>query len=659
MPLTPAPANPLPFFWSFYGHSYWNGSFGVHTPAGRADSVMRSLFSLEQVSATKNHAVVGARATWTGLSQGGWVRLAQNEMGIPRAPSYPDVAYDGAFFLGWGINDIGANGNTAQCNTAYQHTLRTCISRCRCSRVYASNDATFTYGTAGTGFADQAFSWETCPGDHYASATVTTTATISWTIPADYKGGPVVFLFLAQPGVKGATFTYGGTAGVTGTTSTSNITPAGFAGGRVPVVRRITSLTTANAGQTITIAATFIDSGGTADFGGAWIESPWPPPVLAANAPRLNAAGYAAYAATYTATGLSGTAVSATPATVTLASGTTYGLPTAGSMTIPSAGGTVTLSWTGGPGSVSTTTLTGVTTSGGSGNYSSNTLSWAGPSDADVLAFNAVLTSLFSEFDGMVQLVDLDTSIAKDPVALGSDGLHPSELGAARIADTFRVAAQRLVTSSPYGEASQMNPPNRALVPFYTPRVSNGWYTTPGVTVGGTPYTPVAGDLFAIPMNCASQGETWFQWSVETLGGTVAPTILMCIYDDRSSSGLPKHIYNNPTAAGPITLATGAAVFNSSTTGGINGNLILSADPGLYWLALLIVTTGTGVTFRTNKGPTPLMPNLTSGGGGASTACGWKLTGKGSTLPASWDFPFTPGLNTYVDNCPMIGVKVF
>lgn len=655
MPLTPAPANPLPFFWSFYGHSYWNGSFGVHAPSGRADSIMRSLFSLEQVSATKNHSVVGAKCTWTGNSQGGWVRLMQNEQGNTVNPSSPDVAPDGAFFLGWGINDVGGNGNTAQLNTAYQHALRACISRCRCSRSWGANNAAFSYGAS---FIIQNFQWETAPGNDYYSATVTTAATISHTIPADFKGGVYTFLFMAQPGTKGALWTWGGTAGVTGSTSTSNITPGGFTGGRVPVVRRITNLTTSNAGQTITLAVTAgnIDAGGSADFAGAWIESPWPPPVLIANAPRLNALGYLAYQATYTSS-LNTTAVASTPSTIVLASGSTYGLSVAGSMTIPSSGGTVTISWTGGPGGGTTNTLTGCTASGGSGTYTSNTLTWVGPSDTDVLTFNGVLTSLFGEFDGMVQLVDLDTSIAKDPVALGSDGLHPSELGAARIADTFRVAAQRLVTSSLYGEASQMNVPNKALVPLYTPRVSNGWYTTPGAIIGGTPYTPVAGDLFAIPMNVGSQSETWFQWSVETLaGGTVAPTVEFAVYDDRGTSGMPKHLYNNPST-GPITVLA-AGVFNSTTSAG-NGFFTLGADPGLYWLALLIVTIGTGVTFRTIKGPTPLMPNLTSGGGGASTGVGWKMTGKSAPMPTSWDFPFTPGLNTYVDNCPMIGVKVF
>lgn len=650
MPLMQAPANPLPFFWSFYGHSYWNGSFGVHNAAGRADSIMRSLFSMEQVSATKNHAVVGSRCTWTGLPQGGWVRLMQNEVGNTVNPGYPDVASDGAFFLGWGINDIGANGNTAQMNTCYQHALRACISRCRCSRSWASADAAFTYGA---GFTAQNFTWENTPGNAFYSASSTTNATISWTVPADFKGGVPTFLFLAQQGVKGATFTWGGTAGVTGTTSTSNITPAGATQvGRSPVVRRITNLTTANAGQTITLTVTAIDAGGTADFAGAWIESPWPPPVMTANAPRLNALGYQAYAANYTATGLNGTAVASTPATITLASGSTFGLPTVGKVTVSSAGGTVTINFTGTTG----TTLTGCTASGGSGNYTSNTLAWVGPVDADIIAFNAVISSLMSEFDAMVQIVDLDTAINKDAVALGSDGLHPSELGAARTADSFRVSAQRLNPTSQYGEASQMNVPNRSLVPMYTPRISSGWYTSSGATIGGTPYAAVAGDMFAIPFYCTQQGEVWSRWSLETLAGSAAATIQFAIYDDRSHSGLPKHLYSTPCSSS-ITLSTGAAVYNSPTSTA-NGFMAVGADPGLYWLALLIATAGTGVTFRTIKGPCLQMPQLASNGGAGSSQCGWKLTGKAS-FPPSWDFPFTPGLNTMVDNCPLIGIQVF
>jgi hypothetical protein len=653
MPLVLPPLNQMPFFWSFYGHSFYQGSYGTHGPPGRADSIMRSLFDLEPVMDTKNHAAIGSCATKNGASQAGWVRLLQNEKGNTFNPGAPYVCSDGAFFLGWGINDVGFNGQTAQLNTAYQHTIRTCISRCRAARSWDSADTVgFTYGA---GFTDVTFQWDSSSGNSYRTATVTTSATISHTIPADFQGGAYAFCFLCQPGVKGATFTWGGTfAGSTGTTSTSNIVPAGWTGGRCPMVRRFTGMTSANAGQTITLTVTSIDSGGSADFAGAWIESPWPPPILVANTPRLTATGYLAYQTTK-ASSLNATAVTSTPGTITLASGDTNGLSSAGFVTCPSAGGTVTLTYTG----ITTTTLTGVTHTGGSGNYTSSTLTWAGPVDADVVTFNAVLTSLVTEFDQMVQIVDLDTALNKDVLALGTDGLHPSELGAAKIADAFLTASRRFVPTSAYGPASQMNVPNKNVSPLYLPRMSSGWYTTPGWSgTSGTAYTPVAGDLFAIPFTASSQSEVWSRWSVETLAGTVAATVKFAIYDDRSSTGLPKHLYATP-CTGAITLATGAAVFNSTTTPATNGFMMLGPDPGLYWLALLIVTTGTSVTFRTMKGPNPLMPQLTTAGGGATTQCGWKLTGKGSTFPTSWDFPFNPGLNTMVDNCPIIGIGMF
>lgn len=656
MPAYPPLPQPLPVYWTYFGHSYYQGAYGTHNPQGRADSIMRNLFGLPQFQFTQNHAVIGSRCTFSGNSTGGWTRVVQNVLGNTFNPSAPDIAQQGAFFLGWGINDIGNAGNTAQCNTAYQHALRTCISRCRCSRAFnASQTAGVGAFTYGAGFSQVSFAWEQSAGDSYYTATSTTGATVSWTIPADYAGGTVTFMFLSNPGVLGASWTFGGTAGVTGTVSTSNILPAAMAAGRVPVCRRITNLTSANAGQTITLTVAAIDAGGSADFGGAWIESPWPPPVLVANTARLSAAGYSTnYSKTY-ASSLSGTAVASTPATITLASGTTAGLSTSGAVTCPSAGGTVTISYTGGPGTT-LNTLTGCTASGGSGNYSSSTLTWGGPTDADVLALNSYLYSLVAEFDGMVQLVDLDSAIGKNAAALGSDGLHPNELGAAQVADAFYLACQNLAPFSGYGEASQMNVPNQAQVPLIMPRVSGHWYTSPALGgAAGTPYSAVAGDLFAIPFTCTRQGEVWFQWSVETLAGSAAATVEFAVLDDRGGSGLPKYLYANP-CSGAVTLATGAAVYNSPASAG-NGYLNLAPDPGLYWLALYIVTAGTGVTFRTLKGPSLLMPMLPSGGGG-STYCGVKATGQAG-IPVSWPFPSDSGLMNPVDNVPMVGIEIF
>jgi hypothetical protein len=83
----------------------------------------------------------------------------------------------------------------------------------------------------------------------------------------------------------------------------------------------------------------------------------------------VNAYGYwvESAPATVTATGLSGTAVSSTPATITLTPST---MNIASPVTMQSAGGTVTITYTG----TTATTLTGCVATGGSGNYSSNTV---------------------------------------------------------------------------------------------------------------------------------------------------------------------------------------------------------------------------------------------------------------------------------------------
>jgi hypothetical protein len=75
---------------------------------------------------------------------------------------------------------------------------------------------------------------------------------------------------------------------------------------------------------------------------------------------------------TYTASGLSGTAVSSTPSSIKLSSVANLPLTNAGTFTVPcSAGsGTVTLTYTG----ISGSNITGVTASGGTGKYTSNTL---------------------------------------------------------------------------------------------------------------------------------------------------------------------------------------------------------------------------------------------------------------------------------------------
>src|SRR5690606_24765119 len=56
-----------------------------------------------------------------------------------------------------------------------------------------------------------------------------------------------------------------------------------------------TGLTSADAGKTITLTVTSIDTNGTVSFCGWWLESKTPPPVIVANIAKLPNAGYSLY----------------------------------------------------------------------------------------------------------------------------------------------------------------------------------------------------------------------------------------------------------------------------------------------------------------------------------------------------------------------------
>jgi hypothetical protein len=578
MPLSPAGVAQVPNYWNVFGHSYFMFSFGTRTQAGRADALFRNLLNVDHTSFT-NLAVNGAMATKEGINTGGWPRVMQNVLGFevgaaaggsPGAAPY--VAGGGSYLIAYGINDLGYNGNTAQYNSAYIQALRAIISRCRASVVREESDASMAYGA---GFTTFNLTFDFSSGLNMQRATTTTNATATLTLPADYNGEVVAVQFVAKPGVAGGTVTFSGTAGVTGTLSTSNIVPN--TASHVPVVRRITNLTSANAGQTIIMTVTAVDAGSPeVNFDSWWLEAKNPNPVLVCNTARLLTAGYAIYA--------------------------------------------------------------------------------TGIGDSDVATFNAGLPALAAEFDGMVQIVDIDSALAKDATKFSSDGLHPNELGAAAIADAILAAVRRLPANQ-WGVAASIQPPAPRSAALILPQLFGQWFT--GQTMGGangTAYTAVSGDVFALPFEVTSGITSWSRWSVELITSTVATSVFMCIYDDRRYTGYPQQLYANPANIGgtPFPLTTGAGAKLSPTSAG-NGFLVRNfVDPGLYWLVLKIVTAGT-TTFRTMKGPSLFMPNLTTGGAGGVAPCGWFFSGQGTTaLPGTFT---QAGFGaTAVDNVPMIGL---
>jgi hypothetical protein len=581
MPVAPGPAYQTPDFWNVFGHSYMQYAFGTYTQNGRADALFFAAMDTEATN-KRNWAVNGSRIVIEGASTGGFRRFYNGSKKPQRGGPY--TSDGGAALLCWGINDLGLVGNTTQIKTAFAHALRTCISRWRMAVIYENDFQVGTRTSYGAGFGAVAATGYTS-NDTAHWCTSTTNANFTLTLPADYAGEVVSVSLVGAGGLGGGIVTWGGTAGQSGTTSTSDILPSA-AVSHCPVTKRFTGLTSANAGQTITGTVNTLDAGGAVMLDYWGLESKYPPPIIVCNAARLPAAGYTA--------------------------------------NYPSWGG----------------------------NEASR--------DQDVLDLNGNINSVVAEFDGMVQVADMDSVVSKDATLLASDNLHPNEYGAAAIVDAIQVARRRLTPTSTSQTRNFNVPAPRAGGGRY-PRRSGLWYTadhTPPTGVTATLGT--AGDLWAIPVQVTEAREFWNRLAFE-LSGTAggAGTIRWGIYDDVAWSGYPGEIISEPTAAsGALSTGTAAGAVMSPTAG--NGSFQTVMDPGLYWLGFLVVTAGTTVPIRTLQGLNGVMQNTsnTTGAIGAMTAAnapnGWKATGVAtSAMPTSF-----PSGAVATGSAPYIGFQV-
>lgn len=561
MPLAPRRDYQTPDYWNVFGHSYMQYAFGTFYQTGRADALFFASMDTEGTN-RRNWAVNGSRATIEGYSTGGFARFYKGSKKPQRGGPY--VADGGAAIFCWGINDLGLVGNTTQIKTAFSHALRTVISRWRMGVIYENGFQVGTRTSYGAGFGSVAAVGYTS-GDSAHWCTSTTNANFTLTLPSDYNGETVAVTFVGAGGLAGGIVTWGGTTGVSGTTSTSDILPSS-AVSHCPVTKRFTGLTSANAGQTITGTVNTLDSGGAVMLDYWGLEARDPSPIICCNTARLTASG-----------------------------------------------------------------------------YTSNYPSWSGTEasrDQDCLDLNSNLASVVAEFDGMVQVADIDSIINKQASYLASDGLHPNEYGAAAIVDAIQDARKRLNPTST-SQTRNFNVPAPRSSAVRIPRRSALWYTAdnvPGPSV--VTYTMVAGDLWAIPVVVTEAKEFWNRLSIQKTAATAAGTIRWGIYDDVGWDGYPSEIVTEPTAAsGALTTGTGAGSVQSPTSG--NGSFQTVMDPGLYWLSLLVVTAGTSVTLVTNQGPNGIMPNSDTAGAPFQTlgavVNGWKLTGQGTTaMPTTW-----------------------
>lgn len=284
MPLTPVHDNQLPDFWTTYGHSYLQVSYGTLFSSGRMDSLFRATLDVEFTNWI-GRAVDGSRLTAEGRSQGGFTRVYQEMTTLRTAGPYTSDA--GAHLLCWGINDLGVMGVATLNRTAWKNCLRAVISRCRAAAVFADSHASISYGAGFTSTLIGDFGNGTTA--HHATATPNANFTI--TIPADYKGETIAMSFIGLPAANTGVVTWSGTAGLTGTVYPSNASPAGNHG---PVVVRYVAPVTGST-QTIIGTVTSLDAGGDVSFNCWWLESIAPPVVLVCNIARLTATGYTSY----------------------------------------------------------------------------------------------------------------------------------------------------------------------------------------------------------------------------------------------------------------------------------------------------------------------------------------------------------------------------
>lgn len=286
MPLSPVDASQRPDYWWAFGHSWLENQLGTRNQTGRPDGAFRAANDIEFQN-WKNCAVTGSRLIQQGAAQGGYARFFQLVRKVGFGAPY--VSQDGGLILGWGINDLGKSGSGATYLSAYKDALRAVVSRWRAGSIRENTDATISYGA---GFTLASSSREWTSGNDYRTATTTTSATFTITIPSDFTGTPLVICYNGI--VNGGTVTYSGTAGITGTFSTSAIIPSAELS-HCPRIHRIKTLTAANAGQTIIGTVTALDASGSVDFDCYWIEAENPGPVIIGDIAKMNSLGYSGF----------------------------------------------------------------------------------------------------------------------------------------------------------------------------------------------------------------------------------------------------------------------------------------------------------------------------------------------------------------------------
>lgn len=254
-----------------FGHSYCSGGTGTITSSNR----ITKRFS-DWVGCTDTNYGVGASVLYCQNSSGGpsnasggWVTMFQNYS--PSSATF-ERAYDSVVILA-GCNDMALMTSDAQADTVWKPTLRACIDRARCGKVYENTDASVSFGG----------SWSTNTGiitNSGANCRYATSdgKTVTIQVPSTFPGGTVIVGGIDVPANTGAMdFTVDGAAA-------GSLSQTGEGNRNRPITKRLTGL--APGAHTI-IGTTSAISASNFFFDWWGVEAPFPPAVLVFGTPRL------------------------------------------------------------------------------------------------------------------------------------------------------------------------------------------------------------------------------------------------------------------------------------------------------------------------------------------------------------------------------------
>lgn len=236
-----------------FGHSYITGG-GVSYVDKQYITILGGMLRAKLFDLGLGGSQAANDQSWLGSvqSQGGFGWVLQNYS--PTSSAAPYTPSNTLPYIHFGHNDLQQHSHdgTGAPRTIFKTAIRTILSRLSAARIFENTDSSVAYGVltwqaaCPCTFRNSGLSYRPIPGN---------TATITLTLPADYDGSPVAIGFTVYPTSDG-TITFSGTAGVTGTV---NFAGLAYAAGGTLFRRdssnchtyRITTLTSANAGQTI------------------------------------------------------------------------------------------------------------------------------------------------------------------------------------------------------------------------------------------------------------------------------------------------------------------------------------------------------------------------------------------------------------------------